>query len=81
VRGEAGIYSLSATKEKDQNCFIPLRSIAQFFQIIIAALFYAAANRLMQNKPAEAGTKKHGYAKGKTRHLSAQAEAQPCPPS
>jgi hypothetical protein len=45
----------------------------QFFQII------TAANRSLQNKPAKAGTKKHGYEKGKTRHLPEKAKVQPCP--
>jgi hypothetical protein len=70
----AGIYSLSAVKEKRSKLLHSASLHCAIFSNHYRRPFCTAANRSILNKPAKAGTKKHGYAKGKTRHLSAKAK-------
>ncbi|MDR1948023.1 MAG: hypothetical protein LBQ38_01385, partial [Spirochaetaceae bacterium] len=47
-------------EKKGQNYSVPLRSTPQFFQLIYAALFYAAISRSIKGRR-KAGTKEPGY--------------------
>jgi hypothetical protein len=73
----AGVYSHCAALKRSK-----LRSGAKrngaIFSNHYRRPFCAAINRSMKNKLVKTGTKKHGYEKGKTWHLSEKAKPQPC---
>jgi hypothetical protein len=60
----AGIYSHTTEKEERSKLLHSASLHYAIFPNHIRRPFCAAVNRSMQNKPAEAGTKKHGYRKG-----------------